>query len=258
METNTGEQLTVTASTAVIGAEISGVDLRNPMTRQLRDALHRLLCRYRVLFFRDQHLSTQQHITFAETFGPILIFPNTAPNDDPRYPGVRDVNGSTVGWHLDASGQIEPPVATVLSAVEIPATGGDTIWADGLAAYNGLPAELKKRLQGLCAIHTDPDRRPIVAHPLAPIHRYTGQRYLFINLASWIDTKILGMSAADSAALVSELRKQYLRPEYQLRFQWSTGAVAMWDNRATQHTGIRDYPEEVRRRLKRICIARFR
>jgi alpha-ketoglutarate-dependent taurine dioxygenase len=226
--------LTVTPSTPVIGAEIDGLDLGAPMTRQLRDELHRLLCCYRVLFFRDQHLSTQQHIAFAEAFGPILIFRSVVPAD-PQHPEVHNVDGSTVGWHIDASGFIEPPVATVLSALEIPASGGDTIWADGVAAYNGLPGELKERLEGVCATHTAPADHPIVAHPVVPIHPRTKDRYLYINLAPWVDTRILGMSAADSKALVSELRTTICDPN--TRFD-SVGAQAQSSCGTTELSNI--------------------
>jgi taurine dioxygenase len=209
-----------------------------------------------VLFFRDQHLSTLQQIAFAEAFGPIFVFRGVLPLD-PQHREVHDLDGSTVDWHLDASGTIEPPVATVLRAVEIPPAGGDTIWANGIAAYNGLPAGLKKQLESLCATHTPPTAHPAVAHPLVSIHPDTGERYLYINLAPWVDTKILGLSVADSEAVVRELKDHYLRPEYQVRFRWSPGALAMWDNRVTQHTGIRDYGDNVRRRMKRLSIARF-
>ncbi|MEZ0366152.1 TauD/TfdA dioxygenase family protein [Mycobacterium sp. pUA109] len=249
-------RLTVTPVAAVIGAEIGGVDLRAAVTDALRDRLRQLLGCHRVLFFRDQHLSTAQQIAFAEAFGPILDFRSVVPAD-PHHPGVHDVDGSTVGWHLDASGLIEPPVATVLHAVEIPPRGGDTIWANGVAAYQGLPGELKQRLTGLYATHTGPGQCPIVAHPLVLIHPDTGERYLYLNLAPWVDSRILGMDTAESAALVDRLREHYLQPGYQVRFRWSAGTVVIWDNRVAQHTGIQDYGEGVRRRLKRICIARF-
>jgi alpha-ketoglutarate-dependent taurine dioxygenase len=244
------------APTTPVGAEICGLHLGAPLTSDFRDELRRLLRHHRVLFFRGQQLSTPQLIAFAEAFGPALVFCSVVPAD-PQHREVHDVDGSTVGWHLDASGLIEPPVATVLRAVEIPPTGGDTIWADGVAAYNGLPSGLKKRLEGLCATHTTPGRHPIVAHPLAPVHPDTNERYLYINLAPWVDTRVLGMGAAESEALVAELAQEYLRPDYQVRFRWSAGAVAMWDNRVLQHTGIRDYGDDICRRLERICIARF-
>ncbi|AAS06279.1 TauD/TfdA dioxygenase family protein [Mycobacterium avium] len=248
--------LSLRPAAALFGAEIGGIDLRAPLTREQRDELQRLLQRYRVLFFRGQQLSTAHQIEFAEAFGPILIFRSVVPAD-PQHPGVHNVDGSTVGWHLDASGLIEPPVASVLRAVEIPDRGGDTVWADGMAAYDGMPDDLKSRLEGLSATHTAPNQHPLVAHPLVSHHPDIGRRYLNINLAPWVDTRILGMSTSHSSALVEQLRAHHLRSDYQLRFRWSAGAVVLWDNRGMQHTGIRDYGDDTRRRLQRICIAHF-
>jgi alpha-ketoglutarate-dependent taurine dioxygenase len=256
--------ITVTPLTPVIGAQISGVDLREPPTPELRDEFHRLLLRYRVLFWSDQHLSTYEQVAFAEAFGPILVF-SSVTEPDPVRPGVHQVQGSTVGWHIDASGMLEPPVATVLRAIEVPPAGGDTIWASGVAAYEGLPEELKAQLEGKYVTHTDaqwvrrtdrPDQ-PLVAHPLVRTHPETGERHLYINLAPWVEALILGLSTEESAALVERLRQEYLRPEYQVRFPWSPGAMAMWDNRVVQHTGIHDYGD-IPRRMKRICLASFR
>ncbi len=252
--------LTVTPSTPVIGAEISGLDLRVPLTPALRDELHRLLLRHRVLFFRDQRLSTTQHLSFAEAFGPILIFSGIA-DPDPDHPGVHEVCGSTVGWHIDASSMLAPPVATVLRAIDIPPTGGDTLWASAVAAYNALPQQLKQHLHGKYATHSGGHRdpgtdRPLVAHPLLRSHPETGERFLYINLAPWEQTHIIGLNIQDSAALVKRLTEEYLRPEHLVRFRWSPGAVAMWDNRAVQHTGTHDYGNHPRR-MARICLARF-
>lgn len=252
--------LTVTPSTPVIGAEISGVDLCEPLATGLRDEFHRLLLRHQVLFWRDQQMTTQHQIAFAEEFGPILDF-SSVTDPDPVRPGVHEVHDSTVGWHIDASGMLAPPVATVLRAVDVPPVGGDTIWASGVAAYNGLTDELKAQLDGKYATHNGPQAdpgtdRPLVAHPLVRVHPETGQRHLYLNLAPWVEPLILGMSKHDSAALVEKLRQEYLRPQYQVRFRWSPGTIAMWDNRVVQHTGTRDYGN-FPRRLERICLARF-
>lgn len=252
--------LTVTPLTPVIGAQISGVDLRDPLVPELRDEFHRLLLRYQVLFWRDQQMSTEHQIVFAEAFGPILIF-SSVTDPDPLRPGVHEVHGSTVGWHIDASSMLAPPVATVLRALRVPPVGGDTIWASGVAAYNGLPDELKVQLEGKYATHNsghwDPGiDRPLVAHPLVRVHPETGERYLYINLAPWVEPLILGMSAHESTALVERLTREYLRLEYQVRFQWSPGTIAMWDNRVVQHTGTQDYGD-FPRHLQRICLASF-
>lgn len=252
--TGAGSGLTVAPSASVIGAEVSGLDLRDSLSSHLRDELYRLLLRHQVLFFRSQHLSTTQQIAFAEAFGPILPFTG---NTDPAHPGVRVVNGSTVGWHIDASGMIAPPVATVLYGVDVPPDGGDTVWASGVAAYENLPEPLKEQLAGRYVTHRELDgQNPVVAYPLVRTHPGTGQRYLYINFAPWVDPLILGMSADDSAALVAELRRAYLRPEHQVRFQWSPGSVVMWDNPVLQHTGTKDYGDHPRY-MTRICLAHF-
>lgn len=255
--------MTVTPLTPVIGAQISGVDLGEPLAPELRDEFHRLLLRHRVLFWRDQHLSTDEQVAFAEAFGPILVFSSVTDPDSVR-PGVHQVQGSTVGWHIDASGTLEPPVATVLRAITVPLVGGDTIWASGIAAYEGLPEELKAQLEDKYVTHTgaqwvrgtDRPDRPLVAHPLVRTHPETGERHLYLNLAPWVEALILGVSTQESAALVERLRQEYLRPEYQVRFHWSPGAMAMWDNRVVQHTGTHDYGD-FPRRMKRICLASF-
>jgi alpha-ketoglutarate-dependent taurine dioxygenase len=100
-------RLHVVPLTPIIGAEVSGVDLHVPLTPALRDELYRLLLRHRVLFWRDQHLNTAEQIAFAEAFGPILVFKSVVPAD-PLHPGVHDVDGSTVGWHIDASSAFAP------------------------------------------------------------------------------------------------------------------------------------------------------
>jgi alpha-ketoglutarate-dependent taurine dioxygenase len=262
-ESPSGSRVAVAPSTPVIGAEISGIDLREPLTLELRDELRRLLLRHRVLFWRDQHLSTEEQIAFAEAFGPILVFSSVA-HPDPVHPGVHEVHGSTIGWHIDASGMAAPPVATVLRAVEVPSVGGDTIWASGVAAYEGLPDQLKAQLEEKYVTHTgahwvrgtDRPDGPLVAHPLVRTHPETGERHLYLNLAPWVEALVLGMSTHKSAALVDRLRQEYLRPEYQVRFRWSPGTVVMWDNRVVQHTGIKDYGD-FPRHMKRICLASF-
>ncbi len=248
--------LTITPASPVLGARVDGIDLRAPLEPARREQIRRALFRHRVLFFADQNLSTEQFIALATALGSILVFRSVVPTDA-RHPEVHTVTGSTVGWHLDASSLIEPPVATLLRAVAIPDQGGDTVWADGMAAYAALPTDLKTRLAGLCATHTAPTHSPLVAHPVTPLHPEVGRRYLNINLAPWVDTRILGMPAAASAALVEEIRTHHLRSAVQLRFRWTPGAIVLWDNRGMQHTGTRDYPASVRRRLQRICLARF-
>jgi alpha-ketoglutarate-dependent taurine dioxygenase len=250
-------RLHVVPLTPIIGAEVSGVDLHVPLAPALRDELYRLLLRHRVLFWRDQHLNTAEQIAFAEAFGPILVFKSVVPAD-PLHPGVHDVHGSTVGWHIDASSAFAPPVATVLRAVEVPPAGGDTIWAGAVAAYAGLSEDLKALVDDKYVTHGGgtASRRPIVAHPLVGIHPDTEEKYLYLNLASYVESLILGMNRRASDALVKKVRREYLNPAYQVRFHWSPGTIAMWDNRVVQHTGTADYGD-LPRHMKRICLASF-
>lgn len=253
--------LTVSPLTPVIGAEISGVDLREPLTTETRDELRSLLFRHRVVFLRGQSLDADQQIAFAEAFGRILEFRSVV-DADPLHPGVHQVRGSTTGWHVDASSLPEPPVATMLRAIDVPEIGGDTLWADGVAAYDGLSDELKATVDGRYLTHglpqhaEDPDfDRPMVAHRIVRTHPWTGERHLYLNNS--LHTTVVGMDQRESDQLVGTLRAEYLRPEYQVRFRWTPGTLAIWDNRVVQHTGTRDYGDYPRH-LMRICLADFK
>lgn len=259
-ETSTSE-LQVEPVGAELGAEIRDMDLRQPLTPARRDEVRALLGHHQVLFWRDQQLTTEQQVAFVRSFGPVLDFTSVV-DDHPELPGVHKVTGSTVGWHIDASAQLRPPVATVLRAVTVPAAGGDTIWASGVGAYAALPDEVKQRLEGLYATHgslrhfTPGYEEPLVSHPLVRVHPETGEKALYLNLAEWQRTVVVGLSRQESDELVALLREEYLRPEHQVRFHWTPGAVAMWDNRVVQHTGVHDYGDAPRE-LTRICLARF-
>ncbi|MGH2717520.1 MAG: TauD/TfdA dioxygenase family protein [Actinomycetota bacterium] len=255
------DTLNVTPSGAVIGAEVSGMDLRNPMSPGQREEIHSLLARHKVLVWRDQHLDAAGQVDFVQSFGPILEFSSVV-DEAPEIPGVHKVKGSTVGWHIDASAQLEPPVATVLRAVVIPPSGGDTIWASGVAAYESLPDDLKQQLDGIYLTHGGSrhlqpgSEAALVCHPLVRTHPVTGERLLYLNSASWNLSIAVGVDRSASDELVQMLSDLYLRPEHQYRLQWSPGAVCMWDNRAVQHTGVHDYGDAPRH-MERICLARF-
>ena len=244
--------------TAPFGAELDDVDLGRVLTR--RDELRDLLSRHQVLFWRTLHLSAEQQLVLAEAFGPRLSFASVV-DAAAGEAGVHDVHGSTVGWHIDASSMLDPPVATMLRAVDVPPTGGDTLWASGTAAYAALPATLRAELAGRYVTHggRPPDDRrpaPLVAHPLVQTHPETGEDHLYINFAPWADAQIIGLSERDSTDLVETLKATYLHPDRLLRFHWTPGAIAIWDNRVVQHTGTHDYNDHPRH-MTRICIARF-
>ncbi len=272
-EQSSGTTLTVTPSTPIIGAEVNGVDLREPLPAGLSAELRGLLARYKVLFFRDQSINAEQQLAFGRGLGSILRFPSVR-GEDPRHPGVQIVDnrmeparrsdGSryTGGWHIDASGLVVAPFASILRAVTIPPVGGDTVWANLAAAYEGLSDGLKRTLEGLYVTHdvTQHFRErgieyPLLARPIICTHPETAERVLLVNFLQY--PQVVGWSSERSAELVQTLKEETTRPEYQVRFRWSPGAIAVWDNRAVHHYGVRDYGD-FPRRMERVLVAESR
>lgn len=267
-ERPSGTGLAVTPSTPVIGAEISGVDLREPLPSEVSGELRQLLARYKVLFFRDQEIDTRQQLAFARSFGSILHF-RSVRDDHPEHPGVHVVTGNatqrradggrnTGFWHIDATSLVAAPFASVLRAVAIPPVGGDTIWANLAAAYEGLPDELKQAVDGVATTHHAPGpprestiEYPLISRPLVRTHPETNEKILFLNLM--LRPWVVGWNQDESDELIRKLQDEVTRPEYQVRFRWSPGAVAMWDNRAVHHYGVNDYGD-FPRRMERILI----
>jgi taurine dioxygenase len=268
-----GSALTVTPSTPTIGAEISGVDLRDPLSPELSAELREVLVRYKVLFFRNQEIDTGQQVALARNFGSILFLPGTH-DAHPEYPGVQVItnkekslrsDNSREEWHIDCSGLIISPCATILRAVTIPPVGGDTIWANLAAAYEGLTDELKQTIDGLYLTQGQMNffrergvEYPRLSHPIVRTHPKTNEKVLYINFLSrpWVADPpwVTGWSPEKSTELIRQLKEEAIRPEYQVRFRWSTGAIAVWDNRAVHHYAVNDY-DDFPRRMERILVA---
>ncbi len=265
--------LTVTPSTPVIGAEITGIDLRAPLSPHRAAEIRRLLAHYKVIFFRDQSITAEQHLAFGRSLGSILRFPGVN-EEHPQHPGIQIVGSwrpparradggrYTGGWHIDASGLIVAPIASILRAVTLPPVGGDTVWANLAAAYEGLPDDLKPALEGLYV--TDDltqhfrDRGvdyPLLARPIVGTHPETGEKVLRVNFTQY--PQVVGWDTERSAELIQTLKQETTRPEYQVRFTWSPGAIAMWDNRAVHHYAVRDYGD-FPRRMERVLVAESR
>ncbi|WP_327753963.1 TauD/TfdA family dioxygenase (plasmid) [Sphingobium sp. SJ10-10] len=255
-----------------IGAEIDGVDLSKPLAPEQRDAIRAALLRYKVIFFRDQPLTNDQHAAFAGAFGPLYTHPsNTA---DPKIAPIHKIAAVDAakyekrihryvkpgdGYHSDTSWRLVPTWGAVLRAVTLPEVGGDTIWVDAHLAYEGLSDDVKARLEGLHVTHDFREALtgaghdyPIVAHPVVRTHRETGQKILWVNYTQ--RPQILGVELAESRELLEEIIRQYKRPEYQVRFSWRPNSVAFWDNRAAVHYAVRNYGD-FPRVLERILIA---
>jgi alpha-ketoglutarate-dependent taurine dioxygenase len=254
-----------------IGAEVSGVDLAQPLSAGRRDALKAALLKHKVLFFRDQTLDNETQAAFARNFGPLYTHPSTtrdskvapihriAAVDAAKYEKRlhRDVLPGD-GYHSDTSWRLVPTWGAVLRAVTLPDVGGDTIWVDANLAYEGLSDELKARLEGLHVTHdfrealvSSGHDYPIVAHPVVRTHRETGKKILWINLTQ--KPQILGVELSESRELLDEVLRQYKRPEFQVRFSWKPGSVAFWDNRAAVHYAVRNYGD-FPRLLERVLI----
>jgi len=252
-----------------IGAEVSGVDLSEPLAPQTVAAIRGALLDWKVLFFRDQEIDTDQHLAFARRFGELETHP-FAPHK-PGYPEIlaithnRDHPGRENTWHSDVTWREIPSLGSILHAIEVPAVGGDTLFADMAAAYEGLSDAVKEKIDGKVAVHDFGHFRtgmrkagkseeeieafnkayPKVEHPVVRRHPETGAKAIYVNAA--FTQHIVGMEPDESDRLLKYLYARAAIPEYQCRFRWSAGALAFWDNRASQHYAVSDYWPAVRR-----------
>ena len=254
-----------------IGAELLDVDLSGDVDDALIDDIRAALLKYKVVFFRDQNITRQQHIAFARHFGDLEIHPAT-PKDQPEREVLRIAHGTNSrgrenAWHSDVTWRPEPSLGSILRAIELPEIGGDTLFSDMVAAYDGLSAEMQKWLCTLTAVHDisrvfadrlNKDREallekfPLQEHPVIRTHPETGAKVLYVNVA--FTSHIKGLDSEESDWLLSHLYKQAARPEHQCRFRWAPGSMAFWDNRSCQHYAASDYFPDVRI-MERVTIA---
>jgi taurine dioxygenase len=249
---------------ATVGAEISGIDLTSPLDDVTVEELRQALFAYKVLFFRDQPLTSEQHVAFASRFGELEIHPfipsNTGQPELVRFEKTADVGGYENIWHHDVTWRERPSMGAVLHAVEVPPVGGDTLFCDMGAAYDGLPDDVKDEIEGLSARHDFSrafghnlpedrkaemrERYPVVEHPVVVTHDATGRKLLYVNQV--FTDSIVGLGPAEGEALLELLFRQAATPEYQARLRWRKDSVAFWDNRAVQHYACSDYWPEPR------------
>ena len=256
---------------ATIGAIIQGVTVGGDLPQDVIDELRAALYAYKVIFFRDQPISSAEHVAFSRRFGELEIHPfipsNTGIPELVRFEKTAEVAGYENAWHHDVTWRERPSMGAVLHAIAVPAVGGDTLFADMYAAYEGLAAEVRERISTLVAEHdfmrsfagqVPADQRaamraryPLVEHPLAPTHHATGRRYLYAN-HNFVN-RIVGLDPDESAELLTLLCSQAEYPEYQCRFRCEPDSIAFWDNRAVQHYASSDYWPE-RRIMERASI----
>jgi taurine dioxygenase len=265
----------ITPATTAIGAHVSGVDLRDELSDVDVKILRQGLLDHLVLFFRDQHVTDEQQLDFALRFGPMHVSPlQTVHQDAPEIVVLNQVYPRGEGadeWHSDNTFLADPPMASILRAVQLPDVGGDTCFASMYAAYEGLSPAMQSFVDGLHAVHdiTNPLKKairdghstldlaamqrrcPPVEHNVVVTHPETGRKALFVNRNS--TTHIVGLGDREQEVLLPFLFDHVRSPEYQCRFHWEEGSIAFWDNRSVQHYAVADYHE--RRIMHRATIA---
>ena len=267
--------IAVTPLTTVLGAEVSGVDLSSPVDDLSTAAIRGALLDHKVLFFRKQSLDPTSQARLASHFGELTPAHPVEPSVEghPEILSLDSDDGARADvWHSDLTFQECPPLGAMLHAVVVPEVGGDTIWSDMAAAYDSLSPTMQSFLAGLTATHsadkaggyfaardTFGDKAAAMAtaaaepahHPVIRRHPETGRPSIFVN--PLFTTKIDGLRRRESDALLDLLYDTSIRPEHQLRWHWSAGDVAFWDNRCTMHYALLDYGNE-RRRMERVAL----
>lgn len=272
----TAQRFTVTRASGLLGAEVSDLDWGTEFDVATLAALRDTWLEHGVLFLRDAHLPPSEFLAFAARFGTPVEYPFVRGLDGfPQItPVIKEpherVNFGGV-WHSDTAYLERPPMATMLIAREVPAAGGDTLFADCRAAYEALSPGLRATLDGLRAINsskkadaskTREDRQKErgavtnaevleATHPVVRTHPETGRRALYVNLGH--TTRFDGWTEEESKPLLDFLFTHITRPEFTCRFHWTPGAIALWDNRSVQHYPVNDY-HGLRREMHRITL----
>jgi alpha-ketoglutarate-dependent sulfate ester dioxygenase len=269
-----------------IGAEISGVDLSKPLHDEAVHEIRQTLLKWKVVFFRNQHIDHAAQIAFTGRFGevtyahphedePIEGYAEILPIDRRRFERRYGLRQGGLGrtnynnfWHTDVTAAVNPPAGSILRAVNVPSIGGDTQWTNLVAAYEGLSAPVRALADTLKAEHRFQSgylsansayaqriaANPIVSvHPVVRVHPETGERALFVNPV--FTTHLLDVSSKESELLLELFYNQITRPAYTTRFRWNNGDIAFWDNRATAHLAPQDLDHlDVERVLYRTTI----
>ena len=275
--------ITITPCQPTIGAEIGGVDLTRPVPPEVADALRAAILKYQVIVLRDQDITREQHLDFARIFArnkakpfgylanhvhPIEGFPEILRVfADGKSKSAIDV------WHSDDSAQLIPADLSILRSKIVPSLGGDTVFSSCVAAYAGLPDEVKQRIRYFRAWHgsgyhlksnahsqkalfdeakkAKQKAKPDIAQPVVRIHPETGKPVLYVS--EGISGSIVGLEPEEDSRLRAFLYDQIKKPDYQMRVRWTPNAIAVWDNRSTQHYAIGDYNEP--REMERVTVA---
>lgn len=259
-----------------LGAELRGVFIHSHMPRREVDFIYQMLLKHRVVFFRNQHqITDQSQRDFARNFGEIVSHPTVAAQEEPTILELHSHRGGRANsWHTDVTFDLRPPKLSILRAVTLPDLGGDTVWANRVAAYDRLPSNLKALAEKLWAVHgNDFDyaasrvellhdetskkyRRQYAAqvikteHPVVRVHPDTGERSLLLGHYA---QRFVNCNTFESDRLYEIFQAHITRLENTIRWRWAPGDAAMWDNRSTQHYAINDYGDRTRV-MRRVTI----
>jgi taurine dioxygenase len=259
--------------TTRIGARITGIDAARPLDAATVAAIKDALNRHAVLFFPGQpKLSGEEQLAFARHFGEIETPPKLTKESVLRDVLILDftqpVGGGTDIWHADGSYLEKPPLGSILQAQMLPEVGGDTCFASMYAAYDALSPAMKTLLEGLTARHSterilqttrergnvsydsEEDRAAPRSHPIVTVDARSGRRRLFVNPNYTVG--IDGLTKAEGDGLLAFLYEHIKSPEFQMRYRWSVGDIAFWDNHAVQHFAVADYTS--RRVMQRVTL----
>ena len=277
LKANRRDALKILPIAGALGAEIHGIDLSKPLVGETVASVRQALLDHLVVFFRGQTLLPEQLVAFGRRFGVLAHYPFV--QGLPGHPEVIEVakleheriNFGGI-WHSDTTYLEQPPMGSMLFALEVPPAGGDTLFANMFMAHETLSDGMKRMLAGLSAVsssakadvtRTREDRiasspgskaRSVfeATHPVVRTHPESGRKALYVNAAHSV--RFDGMSEEESAPLLNFLFRHQVRPEFTCRFRWGPGSLAFWDNRSTQHNPINDY-HGYRRRMLRVTIA---
>lgn len=270
-------QFQVKRLAGALGAEIHGVHLAAGLGESLAAQVRQVFLEHQVIFFRDQALTPEQFLRFAQSMGEPIEYPFV--KGLAGYPVIIEVKKleherSNFGgiWHSDTSYLAQPPMGSMLLAREVPPYGGDTLFASQYAAYEALSEGLRKLLDPLVAVNSSAKadvsrtREDRIAsdgraeakkdyeseHPVVRTHPETGRKALYVNVAHTV--RFRGMTEEESAPLLQYLHQHQVKPEFTCRFSWQPGSLAFWDNRCVQHNPVNDY-HGFRRLMHRITLA---
>jgi taurine dioxygenase len=262
-----------------IGVEVSGVDVKT-MDEATWQRIYRAWLDYNILCVRDQDLTISDFIRYSERFGPVTPHPSKSTRH-PEYAKItmlginkRDADGKLIdaiyrrgaeGWHTDGAYNQAPFKATQLYALAIPSRGGDTLFANGYAAYEALPPRLKQRLDGVIGAFSyggkkgrsallnpeDQDWTPVY-HPIIRTHPETGRKSLYFDPGKIV--RIEGADDAESEQLIADLKGYMIQPDAEYHHKWRKGDIVIWDNRCSYHRAAGDYPPDEDRIHWRVSI----